>query len=200
VIATGLSVKGLIRRAWDVQEFQVVGGPDWVSTDRYDISAVAPLGTPGDAPLNPFLQSLLVDRFGLKMHRENRQMSRLALTVAKNGHKLHPAQPGRKTTWSNGRGTTTGQNVTTQNLAVNMLQRVLNQWVSDETSITGNFDITLQWNPGDDLAASAPDDANLALGPSIYTAIQEQLGLKLVPGKGPVPVIVIDSISRPSEN
>jgi uncharacterized protein (TIGR03435 family) len=201
LIATGLTVRGLIRRAWDVQDFQIVGGPAWIATDRYDVSARAPDGTASDEPLNAFIQEMLGDRFGLRIHQESRRLPRLALTVAKNGHKLRGAQPDSKTTWAMGRGSMTGQNVTTAMLAVNMLQRVLNQWVSDETGIPGHFDITLKWNAGDDLATSAPGEPlNPELGPSIYTAVQEQLGLKLVAGKGPVPVIVIDRISRPTGN
>jgi uncharacterized protein (TIGR03435 family) len=200
LIATGLTVKGLIRRAWDVQDFQIVGGPDWVATDRYDLSARAPDGTASDEPLNPFIQAMLADRFGLRIHHDSRQLPRLALTVGKNGHKLRAAQPGAKTTWSMARGSMTGKNVTSAMLSVDMLQRVLNQWVSDETGIPGRFDVTLKWNPGDDLTASAPGDLDPSLGASIYTAIQEQLGLKLVARRGPVPVIVIDSLSRPTEN
>jgi uncharacterized protein (TIGR03435 family) len=192
LMATGLTVKGLIRLGWDLQDFQILGGPAWVSTDRYDIAGRAPDGTSSGESLNPFIQSMLAERFGLKFHLESRQLPRLALTVGKNGHKLRPAQPGAATTWTIRRGVITGRNVTTANLAVNMLQRSLDLWVSDETGIAGQFDIDLKWSPD--------DDADTPSGPSLFTAIQEQLGLKLVPARGPVPVLVIDNVNRPSEN
>lgn len=196
LIATGLTVKGLIRRAYDVQDFQIVAGPAWTGTNRYDISARAPEGTPPDEPLTPFMQALLADRFGLRIRHETRRLAGLALTRAKGGHKLHVARPDSKTTWTFGRGSATGQNVTTTMLAVNMLQRILGQWVSDETGIAGRFDITLKWNPAEDLNSELVE-LNPAPGDSVYTAIREQLGLALVARKGPVPVIVIESVSRP---
>ena len=95
----------------------------------------APVGTASDEPLNPFIQALLADLLRLRIHHQTRQLPLLALITAKSGNKLHAARPGARTTWSIGRGSMTGQNITTAMLSFNLLQRVLNRWVSDETGI-----------------------------------------------------------------
>jgi uncharacterized protein (TIGR03435 family) len=171
------------------------------------------------------LQALLADRFKLTTHSETKELPVYLLVIAKNGPKMQDAKPGDTyskgfndgvgrggagTIQLRGRGGAVGQGVPTANLA-DMLSFVLRREVLDKTGLTGKYDFTLEWTPESQgpgflnrpagapdgqLGASAPDSN----GPSIFTAIQEELGLKLVAGKGPVEVIVIDHVERPSEN
>jgi uncharacterized protein (TIGR03435 family) len=196
---------------------QLSGGPAWITSDHYDIEAK------GEAVLRveqiaPMLQSLLEDRFKLKIHRETKEIPVYALTVAKSGLKLQPLQdactlrdpmnppsppvPGQKP--PNFCGTPrvrfNGQNMTWDLHAASMTGfasylivpfRTLDRTVIDKTGVAGIFDFHLEFAPD----GAAPDDT----GPSIFTAIQE-LGLKLESAKGPVEFLVIDHVERPSGN
>jgi|SRR5208337_1627287 len=170
------------------------------------------------------VQSLLADRFKLTFHRETKELPVYALVVAKNGPKLQEAKPGD--TYPNGmkgldgrahagmmrmgRGQLTGQAIPLASL-VGMLSQQLGRTVVDKTGLKGNYDFTLQWTPdqsqpamlmGPEGGKPGPDNAPRpeSSGPSIFTAIQEQLGLKLESQKGPVEILVIDHVERPSEN
>ncbi len=141
-------------------------------------------------------QSLLADRFRLKVHFETRELPVYALEVAKSGAKLSPAKNQESSRIST-RATEQGREMTA--IGVTLEQFVLSPLVTgpagrmvvDQTGLNGDFDFTLQWTP--ELAASAE-------GPSFFTAIREQLGLQLAPSKAPVEVIVIDHIEQPSAN
>ena len=156
--------------------------------------------------IKPMVQTLLADRFQLKVHRETREIPVYVLTVRKGGHKMKPRTEG-----DGGPPTSLfvrGANVPARNAPVSMfagaLQRlVLDRPVIDKTGITGNFDFDLAWRPdasqfggrgGTLPAASDPDR------PDLFTAIQEQLGLKLDADKGPGEVIVVDAVEKPSPN
>jgi uncharacterized protein (TIGR03435 family) len=170
------------------------------------------------------LQVLLADRFQLKVHRESRDVPVYALVIAKNGSKLREAHPGD--TYEKGLkgpdghggaglifmegngGPVTGQGVPISNL-VHLLSVQLGRPVIDKTALTGIYDFTLKWSPeqsapmsmGTDGAQPRPDQPQAdSSGPSIFTAIQEQLGLKLESQKGPAEMVVIDHVERPSEN
>ena len=144
------------------------------------------------------LQALLADRFGLKVHQETRQLPIYALVVAKGGPRFQPSKI-NGTTVSNGHAqiTVTGSDHTVALLA-EQLSRTLGRVVVDKTGLDGRYELSLKWTPDDAPggAGTAPADT----GPSIFTAIQEQLGLKLESQKGPVPILVVDHIDLPSQN
>ncbi len=234
--AMGGTLQMLIQNAYEIQDFQIVGAPKWVSSDRYDIEAkmdssqIERLKTlsPDESRLESkrMLQALLANRFQLVVHRETKELPGYALVIAKNGSKLHDAKPGD--TYPNGikgpdgqpgtglmimggnGGPVTGQGISIENLA-RLLSQQLGRTVLDETGLTGNYDFTLQWTPDDRAGpmsaatqggGSRSDDAPPpdSSGPSIFTAIQEQLGLKLESRKIPVEMLVIDHVEPPSEN
>ena len=198
--ARNLSVNNLIQAAYNVKPWEIAGGPAWVTTDRYDLDAKSE-GNPSREEKLQMLGALLADRFQLKVHREMRQTTVYSLTVAKNGPKLQATAPGDRGYFRPGRGLIEGKDVNMGTLA-DLLGGSLGQSVIDKTGLTGGFDIRLEWTPtegerGYDFDDDRPRDSN---GPSIFTAIQEQLGLKLEPGKAPMEVLVIDHIERPSAN
>jgi uncharacterized protein (TIGR03435 family) len=229
-----MSVKMLMTTAFNVQPFQIVGGPSWLESDRYDIEAKPESGAPEDEPGKPptdmrkqmdeqrlRLQSLLEDRCKLTIHRETKELPVYALVVAKDGPKLKQAQvemtpAGPKMQMRMGFGQLTGQ-ATPLSILAQTLSRQLGRVVLDRTGLKGNYDFDLKWTPdagqmgamggppmgpggpggpgGRDMPP--PPDPN---GPTVFTAVQEQLGLKLESQKGPVEVIVIDHVEKPSEN
>lgn len=214
-VATGIPLRLLIGQAYNVRDFQITGGPDWVNNEAYDINAKGEPGA-GDriAPdqLRAMLKNLLAERFGLKVKEETKEMPVYALVVGKNGSKLTPAA----TTEGAGPGQIRmgrGQ-INAKGMPIEMLTRTLSQnlgrHVIDKTDLKGRFDIELQWTPEPGQAfgpfgggappppgAGAPAEST---GPTIFTAVQEQLGLRLESTKGPVPMLVIESISKPTEN
>ncbi len=226
---SGANLKFLLTFAYDVREFQITGGPGWINSDRYDILAkVASTGSdspPADPEkmtdammktareqMQQRLQALFADRFQLTIHRETKEQQIYALVVGKNGPKLQAsdtkdgAGPRRMMM---GRGQINGQGVELQMLT-NQLSNQLGRPVLDRTGLTGHFDIKLEWTPDPGQSATslggapppgveAPPPPN-PNGPSIFTAIQEQLGLRLESQKGPVEMIVIDRMEKPSEN
>ncbi len=175
------------------------------------------------------MQALLADRFGLAVHRDTRELPVYALVVAKGGTKLHPAAatpdssdapapPNTKGPMFKGRemrigrGELSGQSAPLSLLA-DTLSNQIGRTVVDRTGLTGLYDFTLKWTPDESqprmfpgpregMEGRPPADrsANPDTGPSIFTAVQEQLGLKLESQKGPVPILVIDRIEKPSEN
>jgi uncharacterized protein (TIGR03435 family) len=192
--ATGAPLNALIQMAYGVKDFQVSKGPKWAdseSFDVYDIVAKPAVGvTLNRNELKVALQALLAERFRLKIHRELKDLPMYSLVVAKNGPKLtkNIDAPGPEATM--GSGQLKGSKISMSILA-GMLAQLLDRAVRDDTGISGDFDVKLNWRPGD-----APDID----GPSIFTAIQEQLGLKLNAQKGPVEILIIDSAERPSRN
>jgi uncharacterized protein (TIGR03435 family) len=215
--ADGVTANGSLRRltqaSYGLQDFQVTGGPDWVNTATWDITAridppdVAP--SRADADFVPWnerrlqrMQSLLAERFRLKCHMTTREMPVFELVLAKGGSKLKETtadESKRGATNVEGQGrknqaTFTG--VTTKSLAA-ILSSEAGRMVLDKTGLTGSYDFTLTWTKDDQPTAANADGAS---GPTLFTAVQEQLGLKLESGKGPVDVLVIDSAEKPGEN
>jgi uncharacterized protein (TIGR03435 family) len=197
------------------------GDPDWISSARYSIDAKAESPQSAAMMMGPMMQTLLEDRFQLRMHRETREVPVYIMTVAKGGPKLQPtkesscmhidptdfAQPplpaGRKpcafTTRIN-RGSTIA--VGAYGITLGVYAKALNPGrpVIDRTGITGVFDIFLEY-PAESLSASAPDGSTARdPGSPLITALREQLGLRLDPGKGPREFLVLDRIARPSGN
>jgi len=217
--ATNVSLKGLMQyEAYGVPASRILGGPKWIDSTRFDIEAkmddaeAAQLKAldyeHGRVQARGMFQQLLADRFQLKVHRETRELPVYALVVTKKGAKLQPAKDttGNTGTSSNSHGsgvqfTATGQTV--EQLAQSLTSSAahdLGREVIDKTGIEGKYDVSLNWTRDTGAASASPDGNAQDLGPSIFTAIQEQLGLKLEPGKGPVQVLVIDHAEMPSEN
>jgi uncharacterized protein (TIGR03435 family) len=189
--ATGAPLNALIQIAYEVRDFQVSGGPKWAGSESYDVVAKPAAGTTLNRnQLKVAIQALLADRFNLKIHRETKDLPIYSLVVGKNGPKLtkNIDAPGPGATM--GSGQLKGSKISMSILA-SMLAQLLDRTVRDDTGISGDFDVKLDWSPGQ----TADVD-----GPSVFTALQEQLGLKLNPQKGPVEVLIIDSAERPSGN
>jgi uncharacterized protein (TIGR03435 family) len=208
--ATGVALKLLMTEAYEVRDFQITGGPGWVNTDRWDIVAKTE-GVTDRLPLEklrPMLKVLIEDRFQLKVHRETKEMPVYALTVAKGGSKLqaNSGEPGPMLRM--GRGELIGKKVAMP-MILQVLSQQLRRPVLDKTDLKGEYDFTLTWTPEPGAGAGpgppggpGPDAAppvDLS-GPSIFTAIQEQLGLRLESIKGPADVVVIDSVEKPTDN
>ena len=211
--ATGVTLKMLIMYAYGVPAaFQVSGGPSWVGNERWDIEAKVDEGKVQRDEFVPMLRSLIEERFQLRVRRETNEMPTYALVVAKNGSRLvthsgaAPTREDRMRTrfgWMQFRESGLGP------LAY-QLSLQLGRKVIDKTSLTGRYDFTLEWAPepgqGGLEAIGLPPDPNLKPPPadpnrpSIFTALQEQLGLRLESSKGQVDMIVIESVEKPSEN
>ena len=181
--ATGMSLRMLMGQAFGMRDFQITGLPGWANADRYDIEAKGE-GMPDRLPpdkLRPYLKSLVEERFQLKSHMETKEMPVYALVVGKNGSKLKTSEA-QGPMIRMGRGQLNGKGMPLD-ILVNQLSQQLGRKVIDKTGLTGNFDVDLEWTPetgaGPSGGAPPPPDANGATGPSIFTALQEQLGLRL---------------------
>lgn len=193
-VATNVSPKLLLIRAFGVVPAQIEG-PEWLDADRYDVTAKADTSKElAPDELRPMLRKLLEDRFALRYHRETKSLPVYSLTVAKTGMKMteHTGADGPSTTFRNQSGklilSARGQSTTSLTL---LLGQRLDRTVIDNTGLAGKYDLQLEW------VADQAADSSL---PSIFTALQEQLGLKLESTKGPIEVIVVDHVERPSEN
>jgi uncharacterized protein (TIGR03435 family) len=202
------TLKFCVEVAWNVKDFQVSGGAGWTGTDRFDIDAVA--AEPfKQGEFRTMLQALLTDRFGLVIHREMQDKPGYALVVGKNGSKLPPPIDDKSVMFSR----TPAGNRTLQATSVSMsrfaeaLSSALSATVVDKTGIAGEYNVSFEWTPDSsaplvlksgELAPAPPADA--VPGPTIFTALQERLGLKLESRKVPVEVIIIDRANRPTEN
>jgi uncharacterized protein (TIGR03435 family) len=212
LVGRNVTLGMLITVAYQVQDFQVSGGPSWMNSDRYDIEAKASEDSPARQQTQmvqgPMLQRLLEDRFKLAVRREIKELPIYELTVAKSGSKLKAGgciTPDLKALPSGKKPSDCGFSVMDNNLIratqidmarfIPMLTSWVKRTVIDKTGITSTFDVDLKWNPNEATATPSADTA-----PSIFTALTEQLGLKLESSKGPVEVLVIDSVSKPTEN
>lgn len=187
---TNVTAKYLIAYAYDVSEFQIIGGPGWIGTDEYDILA-KPQGEASVERIKAMTKGLLAERLGLKLHRVSKEQSVFALVVAKGGPNLQrsAAQGGPEVRGNRG-GRLTMRKVTMEMMAAQLAARVLGRPVIDKTGIAGEFDVNLEWTP----------DEKSDGGPSLFAALQEQLGLKLETQKSSVEVFVIDRIEKPTAN
>ena len=192
IVARNVTLKRCVRGAFNVPEPQIVGGPKWADQDRYTIEAKA-TSPAGDRDLMLMLQALLADRFKLMLHREQRTIPGYRLVLAKGGLKAQPSVPGQDSIGRSQRGRIEAQGYTMAQLALKLAE-LFQQPVLDATGLTGKFDLKLEWTPD---SANAPEPGT---GPSIFTALQEQLGLKLESGRVSAEILVIDSAEKPSEN
>jgi uncharacterized protein (TIGR03435 family) len=200
--ATALNLRSLIIAAYDIRDYQLAKGPAWTTSDAYDIAATA-AGPATEAELRVMLQALLADRFQLTIHREQRDLDVYALIVAKNGPKLKPSDGPTSTQLAAAQPGLTFKGTSMSAFAkfIANLGPVGGRPVLDRTGLTGTFDFTLIIS---DMQAGAlpPDETKRAVAnwPSLFTDLQEQLGLKLESQKAPTEVLVIDRIAKPSEN
>ncbi|HEY6392831.1 MAG TPA: M56 and DUF3738 domain-containing protein, partial [Bryobacteraceae bacterium] len=203
--ASNITVKFLIQQAYGVKDFQVIGGPGWINSERYDLVAKADGDIGRMEQIRPLIEKLLADRFQLTIHRDTKELPIYALVVGKNGPKLKESEANNQGPQIRmNRGLINGQAMGMAMLA-SQLSVPLGRTVLDKTGLTGQYDIKLEFTPedgpgrgpGDGAEAAPPPDAT---GPSIFTALQEQLGLKLESSKGPVEIIIIDRIEKPTAN
>jgi uncharacterized protein (TIGR03435 family) len=185
--------------AYAVGPHQIFGGPDWVYSDRYDIMAKADPSINDDDVFMAMLQLLLADRFKLAIHRETKTIPAYVLEVDKKGPKLEKAEGGdsvtNTSTGNNGQVNIVLKNTDMDSFA-EILARKMDFPVVNNTELKGVFNFTLHWTP--DSSARSSDEATDDV--SIFTALPEQLGLRLRSAKAPVQVLVIDHVERPSEN
>ena len=249
--ATNVTLRLLIRNAYQVQDFQITGGPSWLNSDHYDIVAkidasvqeeiaaarggVGPSAIPGQGPnpLQLMIRSLLAERFKLVVHTESKDQQIYALVMARSDGRFGPLLKKSETDCAaivaamRGRGPARGLpppgppqpgepmpcgiRIGPGNMAVggstlaqfaNSLGMFTGRVVLDRTGLTGNYDFNLTWTP-DQMPQRPPGAPDLPIdpnGPSIFTAVQEQLGLKLEGQRGPVEMLVIDRAEHPVEN
>ena len=207
--ATNVTAHQLIIYAYRLRPFQLASGPRWIGSDRFDIQARPPENAKPDNPA--MTRALLRDRFKLVAHTETKQDQVYALVLARGDGRLGPqlkpstqncaaAQPGTpspcgmntSTNDTTGRLVGTGQSM--EQLAAALGGFGLNRMVLDRTGLTGSFDIELKWTPDNARTGSAQSND----APSIFAALQEQLGLRLDSQRGPVEFLVVDSIERPT--
>jgi uncharacterized protein (TIGR03435 family) len=209
--AIGVRLSDMIQQAYNLRPFQLLGASGWMETDRYEIHTKDEKPGPSEEDLAKMtpeqqkafrdqfsakLQALLADRFQLKAHRETKEMPVYILTVAKSGSKLQTSpddgKPGgglssRRT--DDGKRELVGHKLTAAGLA-RFLSGQIGRSITDQSGLTGKYDFKLVWAP----------DMGDTTGPSLFTALQDQLGLKLDSSKAPVEVVVVDSAQKPSEN
>jgi uncharacterized protein (TIGR03435 family) len=204
-----ISLAGLIQFAYGIQSKQLVNGPDWMDKDTYDLSAVPDAeGQPVDKQWKTMLQKLLADRFKLTFHHGQRELPVFALTVGKDGAKNMAENtsggslPSLFFQGAKGGVSLPARNATMKDFTDLLQAVVLDRPVVDQTKLKGRYDFTLKWAPDDSQFGGhvppASDDPSAP--PSLFTALQEQLGLKLTAQKTAVDVIVIDHVEKPSPN
>lgn len=196
LVARG-SAQFLIEYAYGHNGMYVQGGPDWIRADRFDVDARQPSDAQSYATMPAMMQRALADRFKLAVHRETRQTPILLLTVARGGPKLTRSAPTDEADSRGRPGELVATRITMAGLA-SLLSRTIGRMVQDRTGLDGFYNITLRATnelQGPDRLGRSPVDPD---APSIGTALEEQLGLKLEPGRGPVEFLIIDRVERPS--
>jgi bla regulator protein BlaR1 len=230
ITTTNFTLHGLIRSAYGLGDDQISGGPSWINSERYDIEAKIDKSVAEDLQkLSPdqrvlerkrMLQALLTDRFKLTLHRESKELPVYELTIANSGSKLQEAKPGD--TYSNGlkgpggrplgagiilftqeSGQEVAQAVPIATLVMILSKKLGNRIVVDKTGLTGKYDFTLRWPSVESQPATGGPqgiDSPESSASPIFKAIQDQLGLRLVPQRDPVEVLVIDHAEQPAQN
>jgi uncharacterized protein (TIGR03435 family) len=213
LVTINTSMNDLVTFAYGLHTKQIIGAPDWFATDLFDIDEVPDVsGRPSLRQMRMLLQKLLADRFKLTIHHEQRELSGYILTVAPGGPKIKTTTAGPNDPPGflfRGLGDLMVRNMDMKEFTEGMQSAVMDKPVIDQTGLKDKYDFNLKWTPDDSQFAqfrnggAAPppppaDDPNAP--PSLYTAIQEQAGLKLGPGKAPDDVVVIDHVEKPSAN
>lgn len=207
-VARNHTVKTLVAAAYNLSLRAISGGPSWIDDVHYDIFAKPPGAIrPTLEAQSSMLRKLLAERFHLTFHREPKVLSIYALTIAKNGPRLEPAAPspdgppplaiviGPHGVWLPARDASIGE-------FISVMQRAaLDRPIVDKTGLTGRYDFKLAWTPDEtQFGGVAPRETSESTEPDLFTAIQQQLGLKLEATRGPVDIFVIDRVERPTEN
>lgn len=213
----GITLKILVQTAFDLAGFQVIGWPKWVFDDKFEIEARGGYtGAPTTAQTHLMMQSMLADRFHFHYHYETKELPVYVLNVTKHGPKLNPSRdddPGlpmfKQPDGSKGegiRGSVPVGHLTAQRADMNTLaaffKGLLGREIINRTGLQGKYDFQLDWSAESTpsrvsaVADPVPDDPR----PSLFTAVQEALGLRLEDSKGPVQTLVIDGVDEPSEN
>ena len=200
----------IISFAYDVQAKQVIGLPDWAESDKFDIDGKPDgEGAPSGKQWKIMIQKMLVDRFKFTFHKDKKELSVYVLSVSKTGQKMtkNDSDPnGLPSLFFRGRlGDLGVRNARMSDFTGLMQSAVLDRPVLDQTGLTGRFDFTLNWTPDDSqfagMGARVPPPTEAAdAPPNLYTAIQEQIGLKLDATRAPADVMVIDHVEKPSAN
>jgi uncharacterized protein (TIGR03435 family) len=195
-----VTLQRCIMGAYGIGPNQISGGPPWLGVDRFEIDAKTSGPLDDDALFMNMLQTLLADRFQLQFHRETRIMEALVLEVAKGGPKLEKAKgPESESSTSSRHGSIDAKATTMAHLA-EVLARGMDVPVVDGTGLSGAFDLKLTWSPEADRPVKPGEVTPPDTGPSLFTAVQQQLGLRLQRRKMPIEVFVIDRAEKPSEN
>src|SRR5678816_3586830 len=230
-----LPLRQLITFAYQIQSFQLQGGPDWIASDRFDILGKPTREVPGTGaffdgqePMKMMLRTLLADRFKLVMHKETKELPIFELVLARQDGKLgpqlrpaavdcaaraaaaragtppppSPGPPGPGSCGININPVRLSGGGATLTMLAGILEGPAQRLVVDRTGLTGNWDLEVKYTPERSqlppgVEPPVPIDWN---GPSLFTALEEQLGLKLRPARGPVEVLVIDSVQQPTPN
>jgi uncharacterized protein (TIGR03435 family) len=209
VITINTSLNDLITFAYGIHARQITSGPPWMESDKYDVTGQPESqGQPNERQLRAMIQTLLTDRFKLTFRRETRELPIYAITVGTGGPKLtkNDSNPnGLPGLFFRGLGVLPGTNASIGDLAGVLQTAVLDRPVVDKTGLQGRFDFMLRWTPDETqfngLGVRIPPPSNDPdAPPGLFTAFQEQLGLKLDSTRGPAEVFVIDRVERPSEN
>jgi uncharacterized protein (TIGR03435 family) len=207
--ATDISLRELITFAHGIHPRQVAGGPPWLETEKYDLLARADVeGIPSETQLRTMLQKLLADRFQLNFHREKKELTVYTIVPGKTGPKLTGSEGdpnGLPTLGFRGLGSLFARNANMSDFAGLMQTLVLDRPVVDRSGVSGRYDFTLNWTADESQFGGRPGQPpqrpdNADVPPDLFTAIQQQLGLKMESAKLPVEVLVIDHVDKPSEN
>jgi uncharacterized protein (TIGR03435 family) len=199
----------IISFAFDVQAKQVIGLPEWADSDKFDIDGKPEgEGAPNGKQWKIMIQKLLADRFKLTFHKDKKELSVYVLSVSKTGAKMtkdDSSPNGLPGLFFRGLGNLNVRNALMSDFTGLMQSVVLDRPVVDQTGLTGRFDFTLNWTPDDSqfagMGARTPPPTDSAdAPPNLYTAIQEQIGLKLEATKAPADVMIIDHAEKPSAN
>jgi bla regulator protein BlaR1 len=227
LMAKNVSLQLLLREAYEVSDDRISGGPSWVTTDKYDIQVKVNASVTTESQKftldnrRVILQPLLADRFQLRAHSETKDLPVYTLVAAQNGPKLQETKfvdgpdgiKGPRSLRVTGKGLVAAQGVPMA-ILVRLLSEQVGHTVVDKTGLAGAYDFSLQWTPDQSQASQTPmfnltpagqqgssgTSSTPASGPSIFTALQEQLGLELKSQEGPMQVLVIDHVERPAEN
>jgi uncharacterized protein (TIGR03435 family) len=203
------SVSDIITFAYGVHARQITGGPAWLETDKYDLDAQPDgEGQPNDKQWKTMVQKLLADRYKLTFHREKKELSVYAIVVGKTGPKLTKSEGdpnGLPALFFRRLGMLPARNATIADFAGLMQAAVLDRPVVDQTRLPGRYDFTLTWTPdefqfGGQVPNTPAPPGNAEAPPDLFTAMQQQLGLKFESTKAPAEVLAIDHVEKPSEN
>ncbi len=205
LVGENVTLWKLIAGAYGMSEDKdyIIDGPSWLKTERYDVVAKFPADVAGDpsrmrAQLQLMLQGLLAERFKLTLHRDARTVPGYSMVKAKTGFKLQPAEPGPNRTQS-GPGMFNADKITMTRFA-EFVARFAGRPVDNQTGIDGVYDLKLQWTPDEPIAPDGREQAP-SVGPSLFTALQDQLGLKLETAKVQVQILIVDHAEKvPTEN